>query len=482
MTLRTIVTGAGTLTAGRTLSQALALARHVIIGRLLSPHDLGIAALLMVTSAMLELMTQFSVDKLLVQASDGDEAPLQGAAQLFLSARGVVMGIAALVLATPLAGLFDIPEAAWAFAAFGAAPIIAGLRHLDCKRAHRDGRFLPDMVVEVVPQAIVTAAAWPVIAGIGGYAGVLWLLVLKAALGTAMSHAVASRSYGWSWSVAPIRRILLFGWPLLMGSALLFLVTQGDQLIVGSGYSMHTLGLYAVAATIALALGTMIASVSSTLMLPVLAARSDDRDAFARAHASSVVAHALLAAAVGIALIASGSAIVETLYGARYAPAGGLLGWLAVMQAVRLMRVSPTVACVARADTISPMIANVCRAAVLPAAVGVAAAGLGLVWIIVVGVAGETLALVVLGFRARRKHGIDVVPTFAATAVLLAVFGIVMSGTAVLGPVPGVAAAGVLAIGIATLGFVARDRWARPAAAFRWIPAAPDAVGSQEAA
>ncbi len=482
MTLRAIIAGAGTLTAGRALSQGLALVRHVIVGRLLSPDDLGIAAVLMVCSAMLELFTQFSVDKLLVQSRDGDDPKLQGAAQSFLAIRGIVVGVAAIALAHPIAGLFGVPEAAWAFAAFGAVPLIGGLRHLDCKRAHRQARFVGDMAVEVVPQVLVTALAWPILSWIGGYAGVVWLLVLKAALSAGMSHVVADRAYGWSWSAVHAKRIIAFGWPLLAGSAVMVLVTQGDQLIVGAGYSMRTLGIYAVAATLSLALATMIASISSTLMLPALSQRGDDAGAFSRAHSIGVIVHASTGLLCGAVLVTGGDTLITTLYGPEYTEAGVLLGLLGVMQAVRLMRVSPTVVCVSRGDTVGPLLANLCRAAALPVAVGVVAAGLGVLWIILAGVVGELLAVCVLSARAHRRHGVELAPTLVATGGLVAMLALCMITNVVLGVVSGAAAAGVLVAGAGALLYLARERWAKPVAAFRWIPTAATTSDVMEAA
>ncbi len=480
MTIRTIITGASTLTVGRVLSQMLALVRHVIVGRLLSPGDLGVAALLMVTSALLDLATQFSVDKLLVQAKDGDEPRLQSNAQLFLALRGLLIGVAALALCVPLAGFFRVPEAAWAFAAFGAVPILGGLRHLDCKRAHRGGRFAADMSVEVVPQALVAAAAWPMIAWIGGYAGVVWLLVLKAALSVGMSHVVAGRRYGWDWDLRELRRIIRFGWPLLLGSVLLFVITQGDQLLVGWAYSLETLGYFAVAASITLAVVTMISSISSTLLLPILAARAADHGEFGRAHAISTLVHAIVAALTGAACIVLGPVTVTFLYGDRYAAAGDLIGLLGILHAVRLMRVSPSVACVARADTLGPLLANVFRVSVLPLAIWIAWSGMALPWVIMIGVLGEIVALLALSVRVRRAHAIDAAPVVAATVAVLCLLGLVKSGTATLGVMPGAMAALVAIVGLGALVYVARRRWARPIAAFRWIPAGPGVVLTRE--
>ena len=82
----------------------------------------------------------------------------------------------------------------------------------------------------------------------------LWLVIAQAA---ALAAAIAP-----CWPSGDIagltigeyaRRLLTFGWPLLVNGLLMFGIVQGDRLIIGTAYSVYDLGIYSVALTLAMA-------------------------------------------------------------------------------------------------------------------------------------------------------------------------------------------------------------------------------------
>src|SRR5690606_21709572 len=129
---------------------------------------------------------------------------------------------------------------------------------------------------------------------------------------------------------------------------------------------------------------------------------------------------ALLAAG----LIVIGPRMIVFLYGSAYAAAGELIGVLAVMNAVRLMRVVPLLAAMARANTRLALLSNVARTSSLIAAAAVALAGGELVWIALTGVCGEVLAGLTAIVRLKQCHTIpaslSVRPALLVTTIIAA--------------------------------------------------------------
>ena len=68
-----LLKGGINLTVGQVVINALIFMRNVIIARLLSPSDYGIAALFAMTVSFLEMLSNFSSEVLLVQADLGDD-------------------------------------------------------------------------------------------------------------------------------------------------------------------------------------------------------------------------------------------------------------------------------------------------------------------------------------------------------------------------------------------------------------------------
>ena len=104
---------------------------------------------------------------------------------------------------------------------------------------------------------------------------------------------------------------------------------------------------------------------------------------------------------VGVALL--GLPLVALLLGVKYANLAPLLLWLAISQAVRVMKAGPAIVALARGETSNAMWANVARVVVLPLIWWAAVQGADLVTLIWIGIAGEVLGYAVaLGLLAVR--------------------------------------------------------------------------------
>ncbi|WP_321576523.1 oligosaccharide flippase family protein [Sphingomonas sp. IC4-52] len=116
----------------------------------------------------------------------------------------------------------------------------------------------------------------------------------------------------------------------------------------------------------------LIAKSLQTVTLPPLSrARSDTGD-FQRIYdrCCSVTALAALASILGALLL--GKVIIALLFGEKFMPAAGFLTALACMNALRLLRVAPTIAAMAHGETRNPLYANMVRALGVPLAMAAA--------------------------------------------------------------------------------------------------------------
>ena len=105
----------------------------------------------------------------------------------------------------PLAWLFAIPQAAWAFAVLSVIPLLRGLLHFDIYRLQRHHLFVPVVLQETLGQAITLALCVPFLRLFGDYSSVLYLLVLQAVAMTALSHLLAKFPYR-AHKIAPFTR------------------------------------------------------------------------------------------------------------------------------------------------------------------------------------------------------------------------------------------------------------------------------------
>jgi len=397
------------------VSQACSFVRNIIIARLISPADFGIAATFAVTISVFELTSNLNMDKLLIQAEDGNEVAFQKTAQLLQAAKGLINAIFILLLGGPIAYLFGEPRARWAFFLLALVPLLRSFIHLDTYRFQREMRFRPAVAVDVCSQVLVTVVALPLAFWLRDYTAMLWILILQAASATVISHVVSERPYRWAWEKFYVRRIISFGWPLLVNGLLLFIIMDGDRFIIGSAHrlfpgsslTLADLGVYSVAFAFTMAPTMFVANIGTSVVLPHLSRVQRMRSEFERRYSSLAQIVSLVTAAVCIPFITAGGRVIALIYGTKYAAAGAFVGWLAAMWGLRMIRVTPTLAAMALGDTRNAMVSNIVRTtAVVGIVIGVVF-GAGLQWIAACGFFGELMALGTCVFRLKREHGIQ---------------------------------------------------------------------------
>jgi len=415
-----VLRGAALLFAGQALGQAASFVRNLVVARMISAADFGIASTFAISIGLLDMLGDLAVDKLLVQAKDGDDARMQSAAQFVQALRGLVAGAALFLLAGPIAAAFGVPDARWAFQALGLVPAINGFAHLDVRRFQREMRYLPCTAVDAAPQIVATLAAWPLALWLGDYRVALACALLQAATTTALSHAFADRRYSWSRDRGVVARIFRFGWPLVVNAILMCAIFQGDRVVVASSYSLAELGAYSLAFSIAFVPTQILARVATAVSLPLLSRDQDDPERFRRRAAVCAQTIAFATALVIVPLVGAGGPLITGLFGDKYVAAVAVLPWLAAMQGVRMLRVAPVLTAMARADTVNSMLSNVWRTTALGAMAVAAAKHMELRWIAAAGLGGEIVAFLYSTGRLRRLHGIPSSAVLAPCAIAFA--------------------------------------------------------------
>lgn len=411
---RKILKGSAVLTAGSMAGKTLALVRNIILARILAPDDFGIAATFIITLALLQSISEVAADKLLVQAKDGDDERLQKVMHIFQLLRGVLSASILIIFAQPIAGLFGAPETAWAFRTIAVIPVLRGMAHLDMRRVQRRMHYTPFVLVDLISQFAAVLVAAPIALWLKDYRAALWILLFQTLIFTACTHIFAERRWGAAFDRRYLNRLVGFGWPLMINGFLMFLIVQGDRLVIGSDFSPYTLadlGVYSVAITLLMTPRDMFARVTNAIFLPLLSSLQDDRPAFTSRYRLCLQFSTLFATMTGVVFITVGPLIVTLLYGEKYSGASVFLAWLAASQTARIIRTLPATAGLARADSRQLMYTNIARAASILILVPVAWAGLSLAWIAAGGLVGEIIALMTGVILLRLKHGLVVSAT-----------------------------------------------------------------------
>ena len=442
------------LSFGGAVGALSTFARNIIIARLISVEDFGIAATFGITMALVQMSTGLGVDRLIVQATDGEEPKLQGTVQAFNILRGVVLALIMYAVASPIAHLFDLPELIWAFQWLAVLPLITGFVHMDPARFQREMSFGPSVLVESVPQIIAVALSAPLAIYFKDYRVMLWIITIQAVSTVVLSFLVAKRRYSVALDRKYLNRIFSFGWPLMLNGLLLFGIFQADRGIVGIAYSMEDLGWFSAAFTLTLFPSMVFANAAQSFFMPMLSKVQDDPEKLERGAIATTKACLLIGIVISVGLSLAGPAFLLLLFGDAYAGGVQVIAWLALMQGIRMAKAGPTIVAISCGKTKLPLYANIVRSFALIFALVAVWQGWGVLGIVIGGIIGETMAVIYFLSLLRRKFGIGLSLLYKSVVISIALvaLAIVLSSNFATGQSPFMEIGGSIVLTLVAMG------------------------------
>lgn len=447
--------GMMSLAIGNGTAQAAALLRYTLLARLLGPEQLGLAAILILTSQFFEQITDAGVDRFLVQSRGGNTRSVNQAVHALLIARGLTIGGLMALSSGLLSHFFHHPELRDGLLLLAIAPAVFGFSHYDFRRVQRHHRFGPEGVVTTVSELTSLVAIVVAALATHSFVAVSLALIARSAAAAITSHLVARRPYRLGYSREHAPAMMAFGLPLMLNGMLLFLTGQGDRLFIGNQLGATELGHYSAAILLIFYPATMLSRMLQSVNLPIIAAARDAPDA-RRAVIGRVAGQSVLLAmamALGFALLAP--VVVPLLYGKRFALPALLLGLIGALQAARFVRLWPVTVALATGHSRAVLWNSVARLVAFPLAVALGAVLGGLAGVVVAFILAEFVASGV-SMLVLHRHGLGTpardwarLLVLAAWIVALAavMYGVAASATALAGGL--VLGAGALVAAIA---------------------------------
>lgn len=386
--------------SGNAFFSLMSFVRNLLVARLLGIEGYGIAATFAISLAIVEMLSELGLRKIIVQDRQGDDPRMQATLQGFQLLRAMIAATALFLLAHPLAGFLRIPEVAWAYQVMALVPLLNGLVHFDLHRMQRQMKFTPSILGRTGPALASVLLVWPLFLVFGDYRVMLWALIGQMTLMVIASHLLAERRFQLGFDPTIIRRSLRFGWPLLINAALIFLVLHGEKLVVGRELGMEMLAIFVMGFSLSFTPLRIPAKSLSDFFLPQLSGAQDNALRYNRLVRISFQAYLAVGTGFALLLASAGPAIVDLLLGDSFAALGPLMAWLGILNAVRVFKSASGLAAFARGRTSNTLWGNLPRAASLPLMWYVLIQGgdlLALIWIGLIGeVAGFFVSLALL--------------------------------------------------------------------------------------
>jgi len=332
------VRGSAWTVGGYAAGQLARLLGNLVLTRLLFPAVFGQMALINVFMQGLQMFSDVGTGPAIVQSRRGDDPAFLDTAWTIQCIRGVLLWLASLAIAAPLAAFFGQPLLAWLIPAAGFSAVLGGLESTSMHTAQRNLRLERLTVVELVSQMVGIAVA---IAGAfadrrlygANHPGAAWVFVganlVAAATRTALSHlALPGIRHRFRLDRAVLGELLAFGRWVFVSTLLTFLAGQADRLVFGKLIPLDLFGVYGIAATLAMLPTLAVLRVGSSVAFPAYA-RLAAQGALGTVLGRVRLPLLLGGGAIVSGLFACGPGLIHILYDPRYAQAGWIVQFLA---------------------------------------------------------------------------------------------------------------------------------------------------------
>jgi O-antigen/teichoic acid export membrane protein len=392
-----------TLGFGSMAEHALLFARTVLVARLLGPEYFGISVTFLLVVSAFALISDVGIEKYVIQSSEDDFERAMPTLATMLLLRGLVMGLAIVLLSGWIAGRFGQPEHAWFYALAGLIPVIEGFRNLDPLAQQRRMQFgayvrmmLGGLVPGVVLAVVVAAITRDFIAVAAG-------CLLTSVVSVTLSHVLAARPYRLGLDGAAFRSVMVYGWPLLLNGVVIFFATQGDRIIIGALEGMSELAGYVSVAAITGGISLFFAKVTGNLFFPLMSEARGNMQHFAqRARHTGAIALLLMSATV-FPLALLGAPLVMLLFGPEFRVPALLATFLAIQAAALMLRSWCATISLSLGGTSDILNASLLRIIGLGAAVYALSTGEGIVWVALCMSLGDAAATCFALFQVSRR-------------------------------------------------------------------------------
>lgn len=311
----------------------------LILARLLTPDDWGLAAMVMVFSGFVVVFTDNALGTALIQRRallKGDRSTVFWMSVLI----GLLLTVAGIALSAPLARFYGEPSVQPLFIAVSVGFLISSLGTTQMALLVRDMRFRR-LELRQIAATLVGAATGITVAlkGFGPWA-IVGQALAEAATSTVLLWCVTPWRPSATFSGASLRRLGGFAGNVF-GENLLYQAGRNlGNLLIGRSLGAASLGTYALATNIILIPSSRIAGPLQQVFFPAFSRIANDRERMADMwlRATRLVAVIAMPSLVGLCILAPD--FVQVVLGNRWSeatPVIQILAWVGLIQALQTL-------------------------------------------------------------------------------------------------------------------------------------------------
>lgn len=329
---RLAIKGSIWIILGFGIAQVLRFGGNVILTRLLTPETFGMMGIVTALLTGLQMFSDVGLRPNIIQNRRGEEPTFIRTAWTIQIIRGIILTLAAAILAWPLAFINDEPNLILVISVAGLTSIIAGF-HSACLLVYSRRMALNKLVILDLTahlSSLITMIVW------AWYFPSVWALVWGTFAARIVkliaSHTIFSEMpMRLQWEPKAANELIRFGRWIFISTALSFLTSRLDIFVFGKLAGIKMLGFYLLAKNLSRLVVDALMKLSSMVLLPVYS-RLAERDPKILQRRTFMIRAILLVLFLPPlwGLILWGDLIIAFIYDDRYQDAGWMLQILTI--------------------------------------------------------------------------------------------------------------------------------------------------------
>jgi O-antigen/teichoic acid export membrane protein len=326
-------------TASQLVLQGSRVIVAIVIARLLSPHDYGLAAMTLVFSSLVLVFSDLALGAALVQRRTLQARDCSTVFWTSVGA-GALFTLGGIAASGPIASFYGEPKVQPLFAALSLAFVVTSLGTVQSALLTRKMDFrrleVTVMAGNLAGAAIGIGAA---VSGAGAWAIILQQLA-TATVSSLLLFALCSWRPGLRFSLDSLRSLFRFSSNVFGQRVLYYLHRNTDNLLVGRFLGPAALGAYGLAYNVMLVPFTRIAGPLQEVLFPAFSRMQDEprRIADAWIRVTRLVAAIAMPALLGLAIVAPD--FVHVVLGEKWhdaTPVLQVLVWVGLLQSLQTL-------------------------------------------------------------------------------------------------------------------------------------------------
>ncbi|MBO9423181.1 oligosaccharide flippase family protein [Labrenzia sp. R4_1] len=302
---------------------------NVVLSRLITPEIFGIAMVLSTFRSGIELLTDVGIAQNVVRSRNADDQSFQNSAWTLQFVRSLILCSILSIAAYPLANLYEIPATAIQLSAV--TIIFLGLSSTSIFYLQRNLQFgranMFELSCDFVTAVLIIFFAY--------MSPTIWSILISglfaAVFRVGLSYLLPRARNWFEWNRVHVREIFSFGKWMFLSSLLSFLCMNFDKLYLAKTIPLATVGIYAIARTIADLPAFLAGRLGYSLIFPMVSSQHAATRTEIRSGLLALRTKLLTLAALGVACgIAFSDVAVWIIYDPRYSDAGWILAMLLI--------------------------------------------------------------------------------------------------------------------------------------------------------